>query len=159
MKLHIPSTPVIETAPQLPVVKVAPKPSRPIKPTAPPTRSPLSSPHPSSTPAHKVRIPVAPGPDVPTSKVPHTSAGISKRPAVSSFNVSTPANKLKGRSLKNAEKPEKADKQVNVPKAQTAGMSLNDLRACRNALKKLRANKHALIFNQPVDPVRDNAPR
>ena len=46
-----------------------------------------------------------------------------------------------------------------VPKAQTNGMSVNDLRACRNALKKLQEHKKAVIFRQPVDPVRDRAPK
>lgn len=46
-----------------------------------------------------------------------------------------------------------------VPKAQSGGMSLNDIRACRAALKKLQAHKKAALFMQPVDPVRDRAPK
>lgn len=46
-----------------------------------------------------------------------------------------------------------------VPKAQSGGMSLNDLRACRAALKKLQTHKKAAVFLQPVDPVRDRAPK
>lgn len=38
-------------------------------------------------------------------------------------------------------------------------MSLNDLRACRNALKKLKMNKHSALFLQAVDPIRDHAPK
>ena len=74
--------------------------------------------------------------------------------ATASTPVATPkSQKLKGRLVK----PE--SRQVPVLKAQSGGMSLNDLRACRNALKKLKSNKHALLFNQPVDPIRDHAPK
>jgi transcription initiation factor TFIID subunit 2 len=38
-------------------------------------------------------------------------------------------------------------------------MSLNDLRACRNALKKMQTHKRAGLFLQPVGPVRDHAPK
>jgi transcription initiation factor TFIID subunit 2 len=54
-------------------------------------------------------------------------------------------------------RPPKTDKAV--VKAQTGGMSPYDLRACRNALKKLTTNPHAVVFLQPVDPVRDAAPK
>ncbi|GAK64470.1 TATA-binding protein associated factor taf2 [Moesziomyces antarcticus] len=40
---------------------------------------------------------------------------------------------------------------------QASGMSFADLTACRNTLKKLMQNKHASIFLNPVDPVRDQA--
>ena len=46
-----------------------------------------------------------------------------------------------------------------IPKAQSGGMSHNDLTACRNALKKIQTNKKAAVFLQPVDPVRDKAPK
>ena len=46
-----------------------------------------------------------------------------------------------------------------VPKAQSGGMSSNDIRACRLAIKKLQAHKKASLFMQPVDPVRDRAPK
>ena len=60
-----------------------------------------------------------------------------------------------------SEKEKKPSKPVPkvVPKAQSSGMSLNDLRGCRNALKKLQTNKKAAVFLQPVDPVRDRAPK
>ncbi|EJD48509.1 hypothetical protein AURDEDRAFT_112948 [Auricularia subglabra TFB-10046 SS5] len=50
--------------------------------------------------------------------------------------------------------PPKKDK----PKAQTAGMPGTDVKACKNALHRLHQNKHSIIFRQPVDPVRDQAP-
>ena len=51
------------------------------------------------------------------------------------------------------------ERPAHVPKAQSGGMSLNDLKASRSALKKLKTNKRALIFLQPVDPIRDHAPK
>ena len=53
----------------------------------------------------------------------------------------------------------KSEKGSHVPKALSGGMSLNDLRACRNALKKIRPHKHAKLFLEPVDPVRHHAPK
>lgn len=40
---------------------------------------------------------------------------------------------------------------------QESGMSLSDLTACRNCLKRLQNSKHSLLFLRPVDPVRDRA--
>lgn len=55
--------------------------------------------------------------------------------------------------------PKITERPAHVPKAQSGGMSLNDLKASRSALKKLKTNKRALIFLQPVDPIRDHAPK
>jgi transcription initiation factor TFIID subunit 2 len=46
-----------------------------------------------------------------------------------------------------------------VPKAQSGGMTSFDLKACRTALQKLKSSKHSNLFLQPVDPVRDRAPK
>jgi transcription initiation factor TFIID subunit 2 len=46
-----------------------------------------------------------------------------------------------------------------VPKAQSGGMTSFDLKACRTALQKLKSSKHSKLFLQPVDPVRDRAPK
>jgi hypothetical protein len=54
-------------------------------------------------------------------------------------------------------RPPKTEKAM--VKAQTGGMSPYDLRACRNAMKKYTTNAHAVVFLQPVDPVRDAAPK
>jgi transcription initiation factor TFIID subunit 2 len=48
---------------------------------------------------------------------------------------------------------------IQPSKGSSNGMLLGDLAACRLLLKKLKANKHGVIFLQPVDPVRDKAPR
>ncbi|EJU02667.1 hypothetical protein DACRYDRAFT_21692 [Dacryopinax primogenitus] len=45
-----------------------------------------------------------------------------------------------------------------LERAQERGMSSNDLKACRQALKRLNMNKHADLFRMPVDPIRDRAP-
>lgn len=61
-------------------------------------------------------------------------------------------------------KPSDAERKKIKPKkikplapGQASGMSFADLTACRNTLKKLMQNKHASIFLNPVDPVRDQA--
>jgi len=46
-----------------------------------------------------------------------------------------------------------------VPKAQSGGMPSFDLKACRTALQKVKSSKHSNLFMQPVDPVRDRAPK
>jgi transcription initiation factor TFIID subunit 2 len=76
-------------------------------------------------------------------------------------NFATPSVPSKAKSQK-AAKPltgKAGTKPAHVPKSQSGGMSLNDFRASRNALKKLQSNKHARIFLQPVDPIRDHAPK
>ena len=52
----------------------------------------------------------------------------------------------------------KSNKSKHVPKAQSRGMSQNDLRVCLAALKKIKHHKHAKLFLEPVDPVRHHAP-
>ncbi|KAF8640825.1 hypothetical protein AX17_000474 [Amanita inopinata Kibby_2008] len=149
VKIHIP---VAEVVPQLQSVKLPSKTPRIIKTGGLSSKSPVISVPPSTT---KLRLPASPAPDG-VLKTPITPTLDSLRRPVAASSV-TPAltskpQRLKGRPLKPEIKP------VPVLKAQTGGMSLNDLRACRNALKKLKANKHARQFNQPVDPIRDHAP-
>ena len=62
---------------------------------------------------------------------------------------------------KAAKAEKKASKPVSKPgtKAQASGMSMNDLRGCRSALAKLQTHKKAAMFLQPVDPIRDRAPK
>ena len=131
--IHLPPTPVVEVAPPLPTVKLPSKPIRPIKSGGTAARSP----HPTFTLPPKLklvqsgsRVDAFPGP---------TPAPVKPYP-----KVSAPKEK----------KPSKAG-----PKAQASGMSVNDLRACRNALKKVQEHKKAPLFLQPVDPVRDRAPK
>lgn len=161
VKIHIPSTPITEAAPPTPSVKVPAKPPRTIKSGGPPSR------HSSiqlNVSAAKVKLPGSPRIPSLTTESPAPSP-VNKKvvafappaplPASSSKSKAKPSTKPP--SSKPASKPDV--KPAAVPRAQTAGMNLPDLKACRNALKKLQANKHALLFNQPVDPIRDNAPR
>lgn len=145
VKIHIPSTPVIETAPPLPLPKAPIRVSKVIKSGGPPAinpptklRLPASSPHPDAIPSKPLPTPVG---DAPKKAVAFAKPELPRKP------------------LKSKEKPSKdMPKSAHVPKAQSGGMPLNDLRASRNALKKLKVNKHAPIFLQPVDPIRDHAP-
>jgi transcription initiation factor TFIID subunit 2 len=145
--IHLPPTPVQETPPppptaKVPTAKVPLKAQRPApKTNGPPGRSPL--------------VPFAP----PKLKLPRiTSTADVKTPVTDqatsrvAFAPSKPPSKAKGRQPK-------SDKNNHVPKAQSSGMSLNDLRACRSALRKIKPHKHAILFLEPVDPVRNHAPK
>ncbi|KAF5352665.1 hypothetical protein D9756_005839 [Leucocoprinus leucothites] len=157
VKIHIPSTPIVEAAPTIPPVKVPIKAPRTVKSGGPPSRNPSIQ---FNVPAAKVKLPRVPSVDEsiassPVTKKAVTFASPAPLPASTSKVKTKPGTKPPSGKLatKLQAKP------TQVPRAQSSGMNLNDLKACRNALKKLQANKHALIFNQPVDPIRDNAPR
>jgi transcription initiation factor TFIID subunit 2 len=135
--IHLPPTPVAETIPQLPPVKLS-KPSRQLKSSGPPLKS-ISSP-----------IPVQP-----KVKLVPSQSDISVRPnGVASID---PAERFTAPKLHPKGRAPRIVKPVL--KAQTRGMTNYDLKACRNALKKLTTHKHAVLFLQPVDPVRDAAPK
>ncbi|KAK0208686.1 hypothetical protein DFS33DRAFT_1413599 [Desarmillaria ectypa] len=153
LSLHLPpKTPITETPPSLPVPKVSIKPQR--KPSVVASlKSPL-------TPIHvppKLKLSnggitrdVTPKPPPPP---PQSIAPVLPSKKTGAFVVPpAPAKgKPKGRP------PNKNPKRAQVPKAHSSGMSLADLTATRNALKKIRDHKHARWFLQPVDPVRDKA--
>lgn len=152
VKIHIPSTPIAEAPPVFPVVRVqASKPTRVVKYIAPPTKKPSLT----LNPPTKLKFPVSPSPDVVLPKIIPTP--IAKK----AVNFATPNAPTKVKVPK-APKPSVTKNGVrpaSVPKPQSGGMSLHDLRASRNALKKLQSNKHCRIFLQPVDPIRDHAPK
>lgn len=139
--IHLPPTPVQEVAPPLPAVKVPLKAHRPPKLSGPPARSPL-------TPYVQPKVKLS-------------------RVGSVDVNVKTPATEqttprvafTEPKATKPKARAPKGDRGTHVPKAQSSGMSINDLRACRNALKKMQTHKHATLFLQPVDPVRDHAPK
>ncbi|KAL4070551.1 hypothetical protein J3A83DRAFT_4244024 [Scleroderma citrinum] len=145
--IHLPPTPVLE---QPPPIKLPPKvTARPIKAGGPPARSPLVS-----TPAPpKLKI----VPNVSQARASPATPSVVTPSAGRMGPPPPPAAKVKP---KPKARPPAANgiKPPQVPKAQMGGMSLNDLRACRNALKKLKLHKNAILFMQPVDPVRDHAP-
>ena len=71
-------------------------------------------------------------------------------------NVMSPAGEFK-KPLPPAKASSKK-KEKAVPKSQASGMSVQDVKACQAALKRLNSSKFAKIFLQPVDPIRDKAP-
>ncbi|KAJ3895800.1 hypothetical protein GG344DRAFT_72802 [Lentinula edodes] len=157
VRIHIPSTPISESAPPLPSAKIPLKPLKP--PVKPPTaKTPLPLIHPKlKLPANVAatessRIVVSSRTSTPKSGNIALPAEISHtKVAVTGPAVSAPKGKPKGR-------PPKSAKAGHTPKAQSGGMSTVDYRASRAALKKLNTNKHAKLFLQPVDPIRDHAP-
>lgn len=134
--IYLPPTPVVEQAPPLPTVRVPLKSQRTLKTTSSAPKITL--------PTKAVLSPSTPGLETPRV----ANAGVNGQRAI----FAQPAVKGKKGAVVNGKKEKKA------PAAQAAGMSINDLRACRNALQKLRGYKHAPLFLQPVDPVRDKAP-
>lgn len=109
----------------------------PLVPFTPPVKPKLKIPRAGSIADGQPRTPISepqPGP-------PRTVAFAPPKPP-----------KFKGR-------PPNKEKGVYVPKAQSGGMPVNDLRACRSALQKIKLHKNATLFLQPVDPVRDHAPK
>jgi transcription initiation factor TFIID subunit 2 len=155
VKIHIPSTPVTEAPPVLSVVRVQPpKPTRVVKYGGPPTRKASLA----LNPPTKLKLPASPAPDVvPPKTVPSLVVGAAKK----AVNFATPSIPTKAKAPKSSRPlaTKNGAKPAPVPKPQSGGMSLNDLRASRNALKKLQSNKHCRIFLQPVDPIRDHAPK
>jgi transcription initiation factor TFIID subunit 2 len=136
----------------LPLPKVPVKVSKVVKSGGPPSSNPLATLINSST---KLKLPASPHPDaIPSRPLPTPVADAPKK-AVAFAKPELPLKPSKSK-----EKPLKdVPKSAHVPKAQSGGMPLNDLRASRNALKKLKMNKRAPIFLQPVDPIRDHAPK
>ncbi|KAF8910047.1 TATA-binding protein associated factor Taf2 [Gymnopilus junonius] len=128
VKIHIPSTPVVEAPPQLPAVKVPPKAPRIIKSGGPPSKSPLIS---INAPT-KLKLPASPHPDaMPPKALPTPIAeGPKKAVVFATPDLPVKISKPKPRPPKPVSKP----------------------------AIKLKANKHAVIFLQPVDPIRDHAP-
>lgn len=152
VKIHIPHTPVIEQAPPLPAVKVPPKVPRVIKTGGPPLKSPLVP----FNPPTKLKLAASPHLDAIPTKLPPVPLGDKRKEVV----FAKPELPSKVSKVKTKQVPSKVNERPShVPKAQSGGMPINDLRACRNALKKLKTNKRALIFLQPVDPIRDHAPK
>ena len=97
--------------------------------------------HIDRTPLPRAESPVVPPP------IPPKDTVLKKEVA---FAAPVPKVKLK------APPPKKAKSAIH---AQASGMSINDYKACKSALKKLQTSKHSILFAVPVDPVRDNAPK
>jgi transcription initiation factor TFIID subunit 2 len=152
VKIHIPSTPIIEAAPQPLPVKAIVKAPRQVKTGGAPAKVP------PATATTKLKLPGTPtvnSPRIPSIHVPPepVKRGVSFAAPPAPTPSSQKANKAK------PSKPASSSKPASTPKAQTAGMSVQDYKACKSALKKLKTNKHAALFLQPVDPIRDHAPK
>jgi len=156
MTIHIPRTPVTEMPPTLPspapIPKLGPKTKRIKLPggkaaelPAPPGLAKIRIPsHIDKTPAPRAASPVVPPP--------LAKPAVPKKEVV--FAAPKPPKAKVNPVATGLPKKPKAALQ-----AQASGMSLNDLRACRNALKKIQGTKHSRLFAIPVDPVRDHAPK
>jgi transcription initiation factor TFIID subunit 2 len=124
------------------------KAQRSIKSGGPPSKSPLV---PTTVPL-KFKVPA-------NSNAPPTPAASAATPHPDgkkgvTFTVPAAPPKVKKPVFK---KPTVKKPQF-VPKAQSGGMSVQDLRACQKLLSKIKPDKHAGVFLQPVDPIRDHAP-
>jgi transcription initiation factor TFIID subunit 2 len=170
VRIHIPMTPVSETPP---ILTPHPGKVRPLK-LAGPAQSPLV---PNQVPP-KLKLRASTPTVVRTPmRTPSVEPRAEPQPRAVAFAV--PALPLKAKPVPKAKpakpngvpKPNSVPKPTSVPKpngvpkpvhalkAQGSGMTLNDLRATRSALKKLLGHKHGKIFLRPVDPIRDNAPK
>ncbi|PIL31521.1 hypothetical protein GSI_06223 [Ganoderma sinense ZZ0214-1] len=148
--IHLPPTPVQEVPPPLPPVKLTTKSQRSLKSGAPTPKSPLPS---FTLPAKLKIMPSNTQVDTSAAPTPSTAGPLTaSRRHGGEFSVPKVPSKV-AIAVPKEKKVAKA-----VPKAQSGGLSLNDLRACRAALKKLQTHKKASLFLQPVDPVRDRAP-
>jgi transcription initiation factor TFIID subunit 2 len=148
--IHLPPTPVTEVPPPLPPVKVALKPPRPLL----------------KTDVTSTRSPSSPFVGTPKLKLPPTALQAS----ASVNGPSTPVHdgrkpggaiKVKKEQDRQEQRPARPDKQPTTKplKVRTSGMTANEVKGCRKVLQQLRGNTHAQLFLQPVDPVRDKAPR
>ncbi|TFL06150.1 hypothetical protein BDV98DRAFT_558917 [Pterulicium gracile] len=155
VKIHIPPpTPVQETPIPPPLsAKISLKPLR--------TSSSIKLPASLSKKAGPPSTPIGP----PKLKIPslQPSGAAPRTPITPREGTPTSAKPklvLKATKVKVEKPPKPVEKpaQVKAPKAQAAGMSVNEIRACRLVLTKLQRNKHANLFKQPVDPIRDHAP-
>ena len=140
--IHLPPTPVVEVPPPLPPAR-PPKPQRTLSIKAPvaPSKSPLI---PFAAPP-KLKLPMNGGRKLSIT----TPLGESKKP---SNTYTVPALPIRKGATKPTPKP--------APKATpNSALNRNDMIVCQNAIRKLKAHKAAVLFLQPVDPVRDGAPK
>ncbi|EJC98793.1 uncharacterized protein FOMMEDRAFT_161628 [Fomitiporia mediterranea MF3/22] len=154
--IHLPPTPVTESPPVVPMqtpssIKIAPKVSKPqIKIgqrkqslATPSTPTPSTSHAPS-----KLRL--APS----GSTMPPASVDTENIAPAAESRFKEPLPPL----LPSKAAPGSKKKDKPIPKSQSGGMSIQDVKACQAALKRLNTCKAAFLFLQPVDPIRDKAP-
>ena len=148
--IHLPPTPAVETPPQLPPVKVT-KPQRSLSIRAPvaPAKSPLT---PFTVPP-KLKLPLN-GTRDSGARAPASATPLGENRRGSNAFPVPPVPPRKASTKQQPKAQAKAQ-----PKQQPSGMARDELIACQNALRKLKTHKNAPIFLQPVDPVRDGAPK
>lgn len=148
-----PSLPPVKIPPAVtntgpPKLKIAPLGSRVQRPTPTPTPAPAPAPTPRiPASATTPRIPASARPT--PSPLPSPPATKVKHPIVTTTIVTTRAPK--GR-------PPKAGP-ASTSRAATGKMSTPDQTLCKNLVTKLQNQKHSKWFRNPVDPVRDQAPK
>lgn len=144
--IHLPPTPVSEAPPMLPapIPKVRVIPKLPIKPPVVSLGTPVAK---ASPALPKIKL----GSSINTPKAQQSSQAQIK---------TEPSKRHVGFDRQTAHAHvDKKKKDKVLPKGQSGGLSNHDLRACRTALKKLLAYKNSILFRQPVDPIRDRAPK
>lgn len=139
--IHLPPTPAVEVPPPLttPTLKIGPKSASQIKLASRKASFANSPQTATATSPTDVRR----SPAIVPLKVPPVATA-TQQPVRSTLADKPAMHKKKEKAL---------------PKAQARGMSAHDYKACRSALKRLTSNKHAALFLQPVDPIRDRAPK
>ena len=148
LSIHLPPpTPVVEIPPPLPAVKlpIPSKPSRTIR-SGGPRNSSVSTP---VTP--KIRL-------VPSAHAEATNQSSLSTPVAGQAVTKQTSALQAAAGTKIKVKPKNKEAKA-MHKAQSGGMTSFDLKACRTALQKLKSSKHSNLFLQPVDPVRDRAPK
>src|SRR6266404_5031293 len=149
LSIHLPPpTPVTDAPPPLLPVKIPlpPKTSRALK-SGGPRNTPVSTP---VTP--KIRL-------VPFAHMEATNLRTVSTPPAGQSVINTQGSAVQAPGGMKIKVKQKNKEAKAVPKAQSGGMSSFDLKACRTALQKLKSSKHSNLFMQPVDPVRDRAPK
>jgi transcription initiation factor TFIID subunit 2 len=158
VKIHISVIPATKIPPVLTPLLSKP---RPLK-LAGPVQSPVIPNH--VAPKPKIRVSTPSGVRTPA-WTPSVEPQAQARANSVVFAVPALAPKAKPVPVPKAKPPPPPSKPNGVPakpvhalKAQASGMSLNDLRTTRSALKKLQGHKHTKIFLHPV-AIRDHAPK
>jgi transcription initiation factor TFIID subunit 2 len=157
--IHIPRTPVVETTPAVASPLHGSKSGiKGKRLKIPPPVKASGAPPIFATPFGKIKIPSVPVQSGTMSSPPPQHA-TTLPPAPPPPPKPTALKKGVAFATLKAKQTTAPLKKAKPVQAQSGGMSTNDYRASRSALKKIQSNKHARLFAQPVDPVRDNAPK
>lgn len=155
--IHLPPTPVVEVPPPIPVVSKPPlKPQRTlsIKAGIPNVKSPVTP----SVGTPKLKLPgTGTRIEVTTRQQDVATPRTEKKSTKDGFVVPNPPTTKKVQVKKVETK--NAERQRKIPKGQSGGMSQTDYIVCEKILPKMQTNQAAYLFKQPVDPIRDSAPK